>query len=136
IGSLLLHRDPGNGSSEYLRGAQFWISVPASVGMQLDGSPVKLKGSLSASDGAALQQAGDPDVVVVTYRFDAMPRALRVAIPNTYDDALFENGPDKEKAPALEHQHSDQDAPRAGVRGSWQEQHLAAEQIDALLETG
>ena len=26
--SLLLHRNPGNGSSEYLRGAQFWISVP------------------------------------------------------------------------------------------------------------
>jgi hypothetical protein len=28
--------------------------------------------------------------VMVTYRFDVLPRALRVAIPQTYNDALFE----------------------------------------------
>jgi YegS/Rv2252/BmrU family lipid kinase len=134
--SFLLHRTPGNGEFEYFQGGRFWISVPASVEMQLDGSPVKLKDSLSASARAALRQAADRDAVMVTYRFDAMPRALRVAIPYTYDDALFEDGPSEEKALALEHRPPGEDAARAGARGYRQEQHLAAEQIGALLESG
>jgi len=37
-------------------------------------------------------RAQDPEAVLVTYRFDALPRALRLAIPSTYDNALLEHG--------------------------------------------
>ena len=97
--SILLHRKPGNGRSEYFRGAHFWISVPASVDLQLDGSRVKLEDCLAAPDRTAHRQAKDPEAVMVTYRFDAMPRALRVAIPCTYDGALFEEGPGRGTEP-------------------------------------
>jgi YegS/Rv2252/BmrU family lipid kinase len=80
--SILLHRKPGRGRSKYFQGAHFRIRVPASVDLQLDGSLVKLKDRLVALDRTAL----------VTYRFDAMPRALGVAIPKTYDGALFVSG--------------------------------------------
>jgi YegS/Rv2252/BmrU family lipid kinase len=95
--SFLLHRPHGNGHSESFQGAHFRITVPACVDLQLDGSRVKRKDTLAASDRVALRQVEDPDGVMVTYRFDAMPRALRVAIPNTYDGALFENGSRKKK---------------------------------------
>lgn len=97
--SFLLHRKPNNEASEYFMGGQFWISVPASVAMQLDGSPIKLKAFLSASDRAVLEESGGPEAVTVTYRFDAMPRALRLAIPSAYDDTLFEEGPDATTGP-------------------------------------
>ena len=29
---------------------------------------------------------------MVTYRFDAMPHALQIAIPRTYNDTLFHEG--------------------------------------------
>jgi YegS/Rv2252/BmrU family lipid kinase len=90
ITSLLLRRKPDNTTAEYFHGANLSISVPASIAMQLDGSAVKLKDSLSKSDRETLERASDPQQVMVAYRFDAMPRALRVAIPCTYDEALFE----------------------------------------------
>ncbi len=90
ITSLLLRRKPDNTTAEYFHGAHLSISVPASIAMQLDGSAVKLKDYLSKSDREALERASDPQQVMVNYRFDAMPRALRVAIPCTYDEALFE----------------------------------------------
>lgn len=130
--SLLLHRKPGDGDAEYFRGAHFRISVPAAVAMQLDGSPVKLEDSLRASDRAAVRQAGDREAAVVTYRFDAMPRALRVAIPYTYNDALFEKGRGEEKTSAPESRNSDYASPR----GSSGERHPAADEIDVILENG
>ena len=90
ITSLLLRRKPDNTTAEYFHGAHLSISVPASIAMQLDGSAVKLKDYLSKSDRKALEHASDLEQVMVNYRFDAMPRALRVAIPCTYDEALFE----------------------------------------------
>jgi YegS/Rv2252/BmrU family lipid kinase len=134
--STLLHREPVNGRSEYFQGAHFWISVPAYVDLQLDGSRVKLKDCLAAPDRAALGQAEDQEAVVVTYRFDAMPRALRVAIPCTYDDALFEEGSGNESALATERQHPDQDAVRAEAPASGGAKHQGPEHIDALLEHG
>ena len=80
--SILLHRKPGRGHARYFQGAHFWISVPASVDLQLDGGVVELKDRLAAPDRTAL----------ITYRFDAVPRALGVAIPRTYDGALFVSG--------------------------------------------
>lgn len=120
--STLLHREPVQGRSKYFQGAHFWISAPASVELQLDGSRVKLKDYLAAPDRAALRRADDPAAVLVTYRFDALPRALRLAIPSTYDNALFES-------PTAGPQHVDADAARTEAIGS-------AEQIDALLEHG
>jgi len=90
IVSLLGRRKPDNLTAEYFHGAHLSISVPASIAMQLDGSAVQLKDYLSKPDRKAFAQASDREQVMVTYRFDAMPRALKVAIPCTYDDALFE----------------------------------------------
>jgi YegS/Rv2252/BmrU family lipid kinase len=43
ITSLLLRRKPDNTTAEYFHGAHLIITAPASVGLQLDGSAVKLK---------------------------------------------------------------------------------------------
>ncbi len=91
ITSLLLHRKPGNLTAEYFHGAHLSISVPASIDLQLDGSAVKLKDYLSKSDRKALKKAGDAERVMVNYRFDAMPQALHIAIPSTYNNSLFEH---------------------------------------------
>lgn len=134
--STLLHRKPVIGRSEYFQGAHFWISAPASIGLQVDGSRVRLKNCPIAPHQAAPGQTEDPEVVMVTYRFDAMPRALRAAIPCSYDDALFAEGAGEERAPATDRQHPDQDLVHAEARGSGETPHQDAEQIDALLEHG
>ena len=90
ISSLLLRRKPDNLSAEYFHGAHLSITVPASVPMQLDGSAIRLKDYLSKAECEALQRATTSEQVMVTYRFDALPHALDVAIPNAYNDALFE----------------------------------------------
>ena len=89
ITSLLLRRKPDNMTTENFHGSHLTMSVPASIDLQLDGSAVKLKDYLSKADREALAQV-DAEQVMVNYRFDAMPKALRIAIPNTYNDALFE----------------------------------------------
>ena len=107
ITSLLLRRKPDNTSAEYFHGAHLSISFPASIAMQLDGSAVKLKDYLSKSDRKALERASDLEQVMVNYRFDAMPRTLRVAIPCTYDEALFEESAHHEEGtPQVEAQDS------------------------------
>ena len=100
--SMLLHRKASNASAEYFRGAHFTITVPASIEMQVDGSAVELKDHVRKSDWAALSEAGKASEVMVKYRFDAMPGALRVAIPNTYNDALFEESGDSAKTETAE----------------------------------
>lgn len=127
--ATLLRREPVHGRSEYFQAAHFRISVPATVGLQLDGSGVKLKDYLAGPDRAALERAENPAAALVTYRFDAVPRALRLAIPRTYDNALFE-------APTNRQRHPDADAVRAEPGGSGEAQRQSPEQIDALLEHG
>jgi YegS/Rv2252/BmrU family lipid kinase len=100
--SVVLHRDPVHGRSEYFQSAHVEISVPASIDLQLDGSRVKRKDCLAAPDRTPRKQAEDPQSVIVTYHFDAMPRALQVAIPCNYGGALFEEGSGSEGAPAAE----------------------------------
>jgi YegS/Rv2252/BmrU family lipid kinase len=133
--SALLHREPVQGRSEYFRCAHFWISVPASVALQLDGSHVKLEDYLGRPQRAALRTAGSPDAVMVTYRFDAMPRALRLAIPRTYDGPLFEGGPGKEGEAVTRQDRADQDGIGSETRES-ENPHHHPEWIDALLEQG
>jgi hypothetical protein len=81
--------------------------VPASIGMQLDGSAFQLKDYLRKSNWKALQEAKDSTRVMVNYRFDAVPHALPIAIPSAYDDSLFEGGPDKAKARVAKQQRNE-----------------------------
>jgi hypothetical protein len=97
IASLVFHRRPDNRTNEYFRGASIAISVPASIDLQLDGSAVRLNDYLSKSDRKALKSAGNAAQVMVTYRFDAMPHTVKVAIPSTYDGVLFEKSISEEK---------------------------------------
>ena len=124
--AALLHREPAHGRSEYFRGRRFWITAPASVGLQLDGSRVKLKDYLAGPDRAALGEAEHPEAVLVTYRFDAMPKAVHLAIPRSYDGALFEGGAGKEG--------EREDGVGGDTPGS--EGGRQAEPVDALLEEG
>jgi len=137
ISSLLLRRKPDNQNTQFFRGSHISMRVPASIGLQLDGSAVKLKDYLSKSDREALQQAGDQEHVLVAYQFDAMPRVLEVAIPAAYDGALFEQSHPQEMPQSSE---SEQQAktetveqqPDATTPGEQQSQELPS----ALLEHG
>ncbi len=141
ITALLFRRKPDNTVSEYFRGAHFTISVPASINMQLDGSAVNLKDYLSKAERQALAQA-DAEHVMVNYRFDAMPRALQVAIPYTYDDALFESGPDKKQVEVLQQEHAsdqqqqEQASTHHDDKQADAQQQQMLEHVDALLTNG
>ncbi len=95
IASLLLRHKPANLTAEYFHDSHLSITVPASIDLQLDGSTVKLTDYLSKADREALQRTEHAEQVMVTYCFEAMPRALQVAIPSTYNDALFEHHHDR-----------------------------------------
>ena len=139
VASLLLRRKPDNQTSESFRGAHITMRVPASIDLQLDGSAVKLKDYLSKADRQALEQAQDKDHVVVTYELEAMPRALDIAFPSTYNNALFERSSDYVTPHASEQQAaSDGDASQqngASVAREQQEPQYA-EGVKELLETG
>jgi diacylglycerol kinase family enzyme len=90
IMSLLVRRKPADSTTEYFHGAHLTLTLPAAVSIQLDGSAVPLKRLLRKSDLRALQGLDDPEQALLTYRFDALPRALRVVIPRDYDGLLFE----------------------------------------------
>ncbi len=140
--SVLLQRKADNASAEYFHGADFTISVPASIQMQVDGSAVKLKDHLRKSDWTAFSQAAKTSDVTVHYRFDAMPGALLVAVPSTCNDALFEHGVDSAKtqpveAPEAVIQEIQQQADAiASGDASKSKPSLTEEQIAALLGDG
>ncbi|HVB62505.1 MAG TPA: diacylglycerol kinase family protein [Ktedonobacteraceae bacterium] len=99
--SLLFRRRPDNMTAEYITSAHFSLKAPASINLQLDGSAVQLKDYLSKATRRALQHALEPREMMVTYRIDVLPRALRVAIPQAYDNTLFEHN---SALPAVEDQ--------------------------------
>jgi hypothetical protein len=133
--SILINRNPRNGRSERFRDSHFWIRAPASIDLQLDGSRVTLDDSVPAPERTERRQEKNPEAVMVNYRFDAVPRALHVAIPCTYNGELFENGSPKEIARPAKEQSTDQDAVRAGARKSKYIRHQP-QRLDALLEHG
>lgn len=140
IVSLLVRHKPSNLTAEYFHGASLSISVPASVALQLDGSAMKLKDYLSKSDRKILLHATDTEKVMVTYRFDAMPHALQVAIPRTYDNTLFQESDSTdqqhtESAQAQAEQEKDQNTQQQKDEHS-QEPMEAPEHVKALLEHG
>lgn len=93
MASLALRHKPDSNTTTYLQAAHFTITLPATIELQLDGSPLELSDCLDDEDRAALKQAKDLASVIVTYRFDVFPQALPVAIPRTYDNTLFANAP-------------------------------------------
>ncbi len=115
VASLLLRRKPDNTTAEYFHDAHLEITVPASVPLQLDGSAVKLKDYINKADYAKLQQSGETEQAKVTYRFDAMPHALEIAIPQTYDYELFEHKHEHENV-QQEDAEREQEHVKAGVR--------------------
>ncbi len=121
LASLLFRRRPDSAAGAYFEGASITISVPASIDLQLDGSAVRLKDYLNKADRKALQSAGNAEEVMVTYRFDAMPRALQVAIPSTYDGALFEKPIAEEKPHVSLQEQKD--------IGAAQQQHSLVEEV-------
>jgi hypothetical protein len=90
IASLLFRHQPDNLTAEHFQGAHFSLKVPASIALQLDGSAVKLKDYLSKAERQELKRASEAEQMMVTYHFDAIPRALPVSIPRTYNGVLFE----------------------------------------------
>ena len=136
IVSILLHRDPVHGRSEYFQGARFWIRVPGSVDLQLDGSRVKRKEYVADSERHTPGQPENWGADMVTYCFDAVPRALRVAIPCTYDDALFERESGHKKALTVEQRSRDPRAHRVETSNLLDATQLSTEQIDILKKKG
>ncbi|MBA2285389.1 MAG: diacylglycerol kinase family lipid kinase [Ktedonobacteraceae bacterium] len=144
VTSLLLRRRPDNTTAEYFRGAHLHISVPASIDLQLDGSTGKLKDYLSKSDRKALEQAQDATRVMVNYRFDAMPRALRAAIPRSYDNTLFKKDEQKDEGQTVAQnleagqadQHMEEHAEEHNNKHGEEVHGELLDKINALLDHG
>ena len=136
IASLVIRRRPDNVTNEYFQGASITISVPASIDMQLDGSAVRLNDYLNKSDREALQSAGNAEQVMVAYRFDALPRAVQVAIPSTYDGALFEKATAEEKPPVPLQKQKEAGTVQQNHRPVEEVQHESRELISTLLANG
>lgn len=126
--SLLLRRKPDNVSAEYFHGPHLRISVPATIAMQVDGTAVKLKDYLGKQDRAAVRDAADPGQVMVTYRFDAMPKALSVAIPSNYDNALFESPRDRYTTQVADEQRAGEERRQTHEAGEQSAANQAEEQ--------
>ncbi len=135
IASLLFRRKPDNVATENFHGASITISVPASIDLQLDGSPSRLKDYLNKSDREALQSGGIAEQVMVTYRFDAMPQAVQVAIPSAYKGALFEKAIPNEKQGAS-YEQKVADTVQQNQSPVKEAQHETRELMAALLANG
>lgn len=136
LSSLLLRQKLDTTTAEYLRASHLRLTVPASVPFQVDGSPVLLKDYLSSADYSRLQMLPDPSKATITYQLDALPKALDVAIPYTYNGELFER--------ALKHTHAGEElrtpdgkAPHSGPFSQKSQQPLetALQQYTAAVET-
>jgi len=136
ISSLLFRRKPDNRTAQFFRGAHLSICVPASIELQLDGSTVRLKDYLRKSDRKALQRAEDAEHVLVTYQFDALPSALPVAIPYTYDATLFERSHHDGTSQSQVQEDAINDPSQQPGTSSAGEQQQSHEQLDTLLEHG
>ena len=135
IASFLFRRKPDNRTTEFFRGAQLSICIPASIALQLDGSTVRLKDYLCKSDRKELQSAEDMKQVMVTYQFDALPRALQAAIPRTYTGPLFEKSDHDEASKAGQEDTSNASSPQPATSSAG-EQRQSSEHLNTLIEHG
>src|SRR5437764_12676060 len=88
--SFLVLRKLDEATTRYFRGSQLSIRVPAATPMQVDGSVVKLEDYLRKAERDALRQVNDVGEAMVSYRFAAVPGAVRMAVPRTYTGTLFQ----------------------------------------------
>lgn len=132
--SILVNRNSRSGRCERFRGSHFRIRAPASIDLQLDGSRVKLDG-VPAPEKTQHGKKGNGDAVMVTYSFDAIPRALHVAIPCTYNGELFEKGSAKRILRAATEQSTEQLAHYTGSLKS-KDVRRKSQQLDELLHHG
>lgn len=87
--AVMVRGRPAHAHSRASRSALFRVRAPASVDIQLDGSAVKLRKYLTEDARRALERSADKSGVTVTYRFDAIPAALRISVPREYAGPLF-----------------------------------------------
>lgn len=88
--SFLVQHKLDDATTKYFRGTHITIAVPATIGVQVDGSVIKLKDFLHKEERFALLQANNAGQVLINYRFDAVPEAMQTAIPRTYAGDLFQ----------------------------------------------
>lgn len=146
IASLLLRRSPDQVTAEYFQGAHLALRVPASIPLQLDGSAVKLKDYLNPSDRQALQEAEHLTEVMVTYQFDARPRAVHMALPHNHNPALFQEASEpntpshqdirKREGEEPSQQQSPQPEEAVAGQAAFQEAQILPELVKGLLEQG
>ena len=74
--------------------------------------------------------------MLVTYRFDAIPHAVQVAIPTTYDGTLFEKATVEEKPHVTLQEQKDIDTAEQHQRHVEEMQHESRELMDTLLANG
>ncbi len=98
ITSLLFRHKTDTVTAKHFLATHYLITLPASIHIHLDGSSVQLEDYLNKSDREALRQEQHREHVMITYRFDAIPYALRTAIPRTYDNTLFEHAGRQEES--------------------------------------
>jgi YegS C-terminal NAD kinase beta sandwich-like domain len=113
--SFLVRRKLDETMTRYFRSRQLSIRVPAATAMQVDGSVVKLEDYLCETERDALRQVNDNGEVMVSYRFDAVPGAVQMAVARTFNGSLFQTaahasqgqGPHAEQSekqtPAVQH---------------------------------
>src|SRR5258705_12417595 len=87
--SFLVQHKLDDATTKYFRGTHITIAVPATIGVQADGSVIKLKDFLHKEERFALLQANDAGQMLINYRFDALPEAMQTAIQRTYAGDLF-----------------------------------------------
>jgi YegS/Rv2252/BmrU family lipid kinase len=136
IFSMLLNRNARNARSKRFRATRFWIKAPASIDLQLDGSRVKLDDGVEVSEDTGPKRGKKSNADMVTYRFDALPRALSVAIPSSYNGKLFEKGFAKERGPSAKERNPEEDSVRATIRTSKNARFQDRQGLDSLLEHG
>src|SRR5438876_850421 len=86
ITSLLFRHKTDAVTAKHFLATHYLITLPASIHIHLDGSSAQLEDYLNKSDRKALLQEQNSEHIMVTYRFDAIPHALLIAIPRTYDN--------------------------------------------------
>jgi len=136
ITSLLFRHRPDAMTARHFLAAHFLITVPASIHMHLDGSPVELEDSLRKSDREVLLQEQEREHVMVTYRFDAVPHALRAAIPRTYDNTLFQHVGQQEESSTDDQQRTGKDTSEQDDKQLVQLQSEPSDLVNMLLEQG
>jgi YegS/Rv2252/BmrU family lipid kinase len=144
--SFLFRRRPDSKTCRNFQGTHFLLTVPASIHLQLDGSSVQLEDYLSKADCKALRQAPDRAQVMVSYRYDAVPHALRVALPETYDNTLFEHSRGDPRGRPGNNSQIDEQQPGVGARFIAPEPHdgqreeiqreASDDLVNVLLEDG